>query len=55
MEKTLVGALLHYFGRKEGQSTQEFQQEIKDLDAADRVYFTKLLEGIGYKIIPSAV
>ena len=55
MEKTFVGATVDYFKRKEGQTTGEFQQELRALDDADRKYFTKLLEGVGYKITTPTV
>ena len=51
--KTLLGALMDFFGKKPGQTLQDFSAEMKTLTDADRAYFKAELEKVGYQITPS--
>ena len=47
-------AMLDFFGKKSGQSTQDFMGELKAV-ADDRTYFIAGLEANGYKITSQTV
>lgn len=47
-------AMLDFFGKAEGQSLSDFGKELKALSPADREYFFKGLQGVGYKFDPNA-
>lgn len=53
-QKTLTKALMDQFGKKPGQSLQEFQAEIKTLTEKDRADFTAMFAGEGIEIIAGA-
>lgn len=48
---SLIMAIMHFFGKKPGQTTQEFAQEIKALTQADREEFRADLIERGYPIV----
>ena len=51
MQITFTKAIVEYFGKKPGQTTNEFMQELKALTDEDRAYFKREFAKIGYEII----
>lgn len=47
---SFVAACLDFFGKKPGQSSVDFMQEIRQLTTEDRAELTKLLPSVGYEI-----
>lgn len=50
MSVSFTKAVNEFFGRKPGQSLQEFQQELKALSPEDRAYFKREFAKIGVEI-----
>lgn len=54
MDKTkgtsLIAACQDFFGRKPGQSLQEFSEEFKKLSEKDKAELTEMLKNQGYDI-----
>jgi len=48
---SLPMAILDYFGKKPGQSTAEFMQELKALTAEDKAELRVLLRAKGYPVV----
>jgi len=51
MQMSFTKAIVEYFGKKPGQSTGEFMQEIKNLTPEDRLYFKQEFAKVGIEII----
>ena len=54
MEKkkmTYVAAMLDYFGKKQGQSSIEFMNELRALEDVDKAWFRAHLPTVGYEIV----
>lgn len=51
--KSFSAAMNAAFGKKPGQSLQEFMAELKELTADDRAYFTTHLATAGFVIDPA--
>lgn len=49
--QSIITAMLHFFGKKPGQITQEFAQEIKGLTPEDKEEFKAALRERGYNIV----
>lgn len=47
---TFVMACNKFFGRKEGQTLQDFNQELKALTPKDRADLTEMFKTVGYEI-----
>jgi len=47
-DTTFAGAMMDFFGRKEGQSLQAFATEIRELSAEEKAWFRAELEKLGY-------
>lgn len=43
-------AMIDFFGKKEGQTTQGFMEELRALTEMDKAEFRQLLREIGYKL-----
>lgn len=50
-QMTFTAALVQFFGKKPGQTTGDFMQEVKALDDKDRDYFKREFLKIGIEII----
>jgi chitinase len=50
MAVSFTKAINEFFGKKPGQTTTEFMQEIKALSAADRSYFKQEFAKIGIEV-----
>lgn len=48
---SLTTACLDFFGKKPGQSTSQFAEELKALTIEDKAEFKSALMAMGYKII----
>lgn len=46
-QRSFVAAMKGYFGFKEGQSLNDFQQELKALTHEDKLYFARELRKVG--------
>lgn len=51
IQSTFTKAILEFFGKKPGQTLQDFQVELKALTSEDREYFKREFEKIGIQII----
>jgi hypothetical protein len=49
--QSYVAAMLHFFGKKHGRTTQEFAQELKTLSESDKAEFKQALIERGYNIV----
>jgi hypothetical protein len=47
---SFASACFDYFGKKAGQSTQDFMAELKELTPEDKAQLTKLFREVGYAI-----
>lgn len=52
---SFVSAMKDYFGLKEGQSLNEFAQELRNLSPADKAWFQTNLATVGYEITSPAI
>ena len=52
---SFVQAMMHYFGKHPGQTTQQFAQELNALAAEDKAWFRANLPSVGYNLtVPAA-